>query len=383
MKKRFCLATALICITLMLGITTVSAQNAIRIGVDTPLTGSGATPGHYLLWGVQIATDEINAKGGLLGQKVELVVRDDETQVQKSILNIKELVFNEKVSAVLGPVNSGSAIAFLPILQKEQVPAMVLVATAAKITELYQNEPKNYTFRTALQDDGQVKAIAKHVVNKYKKIGVAVDSTGYGQFGQESLLAELKKYNVKPVEMVKFNLGDTDMTSQLSKLKAAGCDCVVVYSLGPENANLMRSADKINFRPTFVGPWTFFHYEVSELPARISNGMVGVLSSTAFDSEKAKEIDGIVKKKYVKDKFYSFTFIAVSYEGAMLMYDAIKRAKSTDPKAIRDALEATDKFQGISKTFIKPFSNKDHNLYEAEDMFLGVWKDGQVVKVAD
>jgi branched-chain amino acid transport system substrate-binding protein len=67
----------------------------------------------------------------------------------------------------------------------------------------------------------------------------------------------------------------------------------------------------------------------------------------------------------------------------MLMLDAIKRAGSTDPKAIRDALENTEQFQGISKLFTKPFLNKDHNLYQAEDMFLGVWQDGKVVKVVD
>jgi len=383
MKKRFLLSIPVCSILMILVGASCFAQNTIRIGVDTPLTGSGATAGHYLLWGAQIAADEVNAKGGVLGKKVELVVRDDETQVQKAINNIKELVFKEKVPAIVGPVNSGSTIAFLPILQKEQVPIMVLVATAAKITEMYQNEPKSYVFRTALPDDGQVKAIVKYVVKKFKKIGIAADSTGYGQFGQESLLEEFKKYNVKPVEMVKFNLGDTDMTSQLSKLKAAECDCVIVYSLGPENANLMRSADKINYRPAFVGPWTFFHYEVSELAPRVSNGMVGVLSSTANDSDKAKEIDEIVRKKFVKDKFYPFTFIAVSYEGTMLMLDAIKRAGSTDPKAIRDALENTEQFQGISKLFTKPFLNKDHNLYQAEDMFLGVWQDGKVVKVVD
>jgi branched-chain amino acid transport system substrate-binding protein len=111
--------------------------------------------------------------------------------------------------------------------------------------------------------------------------------------------------------------------------------------------------------------------------------MVGVLSSTANDSDKAKEIDEIVRKRFVKDKFYPFTFVAVSYEGTMLMLDAIKRAGSTDPKAIRDALKNTEQFQGISKLFVKPFGKPDHNLYQAEDMFLGVWQDGKVVRVAD
>lgn len=359
------------------------AQEGIKIGVDTPLTGSGATPGHLLLWGFQIAMDEVNAKGGILGKQIVAVVRDDESQVQKSISNIKELVYSEKVSAVFGPVNSGNAMAFIPILQQERIPIMIPVATAAKISHVFENEPKNYVFRSALPDDGQVQRMVAWGVKKFKKIGLAVDSTGYGQFGQQSCVEELGKKGVAPAEAVKFNMGDTDMTSQLGKLKAAGCDGVIVYTLGPEIANVIKSAEKIDYHPTFFGPWTFFHNEVGNLPARLSDGAVGVLSSTAQDSPKAKEIDKVMREKYVKEGFYPFTFVAVSYEGAMLLFKAIEKAGSLDGEKIRDALENFENFQGITKTFAKPFSKTKHELYGPDDMFLSMWKDGQPVQLKD
>ena len=381
MKARLLLVVFLV--ALVQAGAVASAQEGIKIGVDTPLTGSGATPGHLLLWGFQIAMDEVNAKGGILGKQIIPVVRDDESQVQKSITNIKEFVYGEKVTAVFGAVNSGNAMAFIPILQQERIPIVIPVATATKITLLYQNEPKNYIFRSGLPDNGQVQRLVSWAVKKFKKIGLAVDSTGYGQFGQENLVEALKKQNVVPAEIVKFNMGDTDMTSQLGKLKAAGCDGVAVYTLGPEIANLFRSAEKIDYHPKFFGPWTFFHNEVGDLPARLSDGAVGVLSSTAQDSDKARELDRKMRERYVKQGFYPFTFVAVSYEGAMLLFNAIAKAGSLDGEKIRDALENTENFQGLSKTFPKPFSKTKHELYGPDDMFLSVWKNGQPIQLKD
>ncbi len=361
----------------------VYGGDVLKLGVDTPLTGSGASPGHYLLWGFQIAVDEVNAKGGVLGKKVEGIIMDDETDPQRAVGNIRELVYDKKVPAVLGPVNSGNAVAFIPILQKEHIPVVLLISTAAKLTKIYEKEPENYIFRSALPDSGQPEVLVRWAVKKFKKIGIAADSTGYGKFGRESLLEMFKKYKSEPAEMVEFDLGDMNMTSQMEKLKKAGADAVAVYSLGPEIAELVRSADKISYHPVFFGPWTFFHHSIFQLPKRLSNGMVGVLALTPYDGEKAKEIDRIVREKYVGDKYYPFTFVAVAYEGTKLMLEAIEKAGSADGEKIRDALENIENFQGVSKIFTKPFSKSDHELYNADDMFLGVWKDGKVVRLEE
>ena len=359
------------------------AEEGIKIGVDTPLTGSGATPGHMLLWGFQIAADEVNAKGGILGKKIIPVVRDDESQVQKAITNVKELIHKENVCAVFGPVNSGSAMAFFPIMQQAKIPVLTSVATAAQLIPMYNNEPKSYVFRSALHDSGQVQLMVKWGSKKFKKIGIAADSAGYGQFGQQSVVEELAKIGIKPAEIVKFNYGDTDMSAQMGKLKAAGCDGVIVFTLGPEVANVIKSSEKIGYSPTFFGPWTFFHNEVANLPDRLKNGSVGVVSSTPTDSDKARAIDKAMREKYVKEGFYPFTFVAVSYEGAMLLFEAIAKAGTTDPEKIRDALENLENFKGVSKVFPRPFSKTNHELYSPEDMYLAVWKDGQPVPVKD
>jgi branched-chain amino acid transport system substrate-binding protein len=358
----------------------VYAQDTIKIGVDTPLTGAGATPGQYLLWGVLIAVDEVNAGGGILGKKIELLVMDDETDPQKAVANINEFV-KKKVAAVLGPVNSGNAAAFIPILQKERIPNMLVIASAAKLTKHFENEEKNYIFRSSPSDSGQIQMLVRWAAEKYKKIGLANDTSGYGRFGRETILENLKEHHLAPVEMTEFQLGDITMSSQLEMLRKAGAEAVAVVSLGAEIANLVKTADKIGYHPIFFGPWTFFHYELSRIPTNLSDGLVGVLAATANDSEKAKEIDRILRDKYLQADYYPFTFVAVSYEGTMLMLDAIKRAGSTDGEKIRDALEDTEKFQGISKVFIKPFSKTDHELYNADDMFLAVWKDGKVVRL--
>lgn len=374
-----------VCAILFLAINPIVAfaGSTIRVGLDTPLTGAGQSPGHYLLWGAEIAVDEVNARGGVLGKKIELIVLDDETDPDKAVENIKTLVFKEKVPIVLGPVNSGNAIKFIPILQKEKIPNMLLVATATKLTKVFENEPKNYIFRSTLPDLEQIKVAVNNIVTKYKKIGIATDITGYGRFGRKNLIETIKSYGLEPVADVTFDLGDIDMTAQMKKMKESGAEAVAIYSLGAEIAHVVQSADQIDYHPVFFGPYTFFHHAISQLPTRISNGLLGVLNATVEDSETAKELDRLVRKKYVGDDYYPFTFVAVSYEGTKLMLEAIEKAKSLDGEKIRDTLENIEEFQGISRLFKKPYSKTDHELYNAKDMFVGVWKDGRVVRLAE
>ncbi|MGH8694734.1 MAG: ABC transporter substrate-binding protein, partial [Burkholderiales bacterium] len=219
-RARRALFTALASLSLAFSSFSSSAQD-IKIGYNSDQSGGGAAE-HGLsgLYGVQAAIEDINKAGGVLGRKIVLVNRDDTGQPPKSIQNMNELIDSEKVAAVIGPTNTGNALAWLHLPQQKKIPVISHVATGTDITKRYEKEAKNYIFRVSMVDREQVALLVAYAVkaSKAKKIGMIADSTGYGQGGVKDVTEILKLHGVTPVANEKFQPKDTDMTSQLSKV---------------------------------------------------------------------------------------------------------------------------------------------------------------------
>ncbi|MGQ0651836.1 MAG: ABC transporter substrate-binding protein, partial [Betaproteobacteria bacterium] len=186
--------------------TSVFGQD-IKIGYNSDQSGGGAAE-HGLSgrFGVEAAIEDINKAGGLLGRKVALVNRDDQGQPPKSIQNMNELIDSEKVVAVIGPTNTGNALAWLHLPQQKKIPVISHVATGTDITKRYEKEAKNYIFRVSMVDREQVALLVAYAVkaSKAKKIAMIADSTGYGQGGIKDVTEILKLHGVTPVANEKF-----------------------------------------------------------------------------------------------------------------------------------------------------------------------------------
>ena len=357
------------------------AQNGVTLGLDVPLTGTAADIGHYLLWGAEIAVDEANAEGGALGKPIRLSVQDDEMDPAKAAGNVARFITEDHVAVVLGPANSGNALAMIPLLQQARTPIMLLTASATKLTALYANEPKNYVFRATLPDREQVDALIKWAAGRYTRIAIACDTSAYAQLGKQDMLEAMRLHGLKPVTIVEFDPGDLDLKTQARQLQASPAEAVAVISLGQEVADLVRSADAIGYHPQFIGQYPFFLQPVKELPNRLSNGLTGLLSSTPDDSGKAREINAIIREKHLPQGYYPFKFVEAAYEGTKLAIQAIRAAGSENGEAVRDALENTPRFEGVSRVFVKPFDKTRHELYKADNLFMGSWKEGAVYRL--
>ena len=151
------MATAVLC---ALSVGAALAQD-IKFGFNADQSGTAAAElGMAARHGFELAIEDINKAGGLLGKKVVPVVRDDTGTPPKSIQNMTELIDSEKVVVVVGPTNSGNALAWLHIAQQKKVPVIVPVATATDITKRYQAEPQNFIFRVSMVDREQVALLA-------------------------------------------------------------------------------------------------------------------------------------------------------------------------------------------------------------------------------
>ena len=361
------------------------AQNEIKIGYNADQSASGAAElGLSGLYGFQAAIEDLNAQGGVLGRKVVGVVRDDAGAPPKSIQNMNELIDNEKVAAVVGPTNSGNALAWLHIPQQKKVPVVSHVATATDITARYAKEPQNYIFRVSMVDREQLALLAAYAVkaSKSKNVAIIADTTGYGQAATKDLQEILALHGIKPVGIEKFGPKDTDMTSQLAKLKAAGADMIITGSLADATAQVLKSMEKMDYYPGLLSTWGSINTPLINIAGpKLAEKTIFAASTTEDASDRAAALHKRLMAKH--PNMPAFVSAAQGYDAVMLIAAAIKQAGGTDGPKVQQALENLGAVQGIIKKYEKPFSKEQHEALGVADFHLAQWKDGRVVKLDD
>ncbi|RXT57592.1 amino acid ABC transporter substrate-binding protein [Bosea sp. Tri-44] len=361
------------------------AQNEIKIGYNADQSASGAAElGLSGLYGFQAAIEDLNAQGGVLGRKLVGVVRDDAGAPPKSIQNMNELIDNEKVAAVVGPTNSGNALAWLHIPQQKKVPVISHVATATDITARYAKEPQNYIFRVSMVDREQLALLAAYAVkaSKTKNVAIIADTTGYGQAATKDLQEILALHGIKPVGIEKFGPKDTDMTSQLAKLKAASADMIITGSLADATAQVLKSMEKMDYYPGLLSTWGSINTPLVNIAGpKLAEKTIFAASTTEDASDRAAALHKRLVAKH--PNMPAFVSAAQGYDAVMLIAAAIKQADGTDGPKLQAALENLGAVQGIIKTYEKPFSKEQHEALGVADFHLAQWKDGRVVKLDD
>jgi len=361
------------------------AQNEIKIGYNADQSASGAAElGLSGLYGFQAAIEDLNAQGGVLGRKLVGVVRDDAGAPPKSIQNMNELIDNEKVAAVVGPTNSGNALAWLHIPQQKKVPVISHVATATDITARYAKEPQNYIFRVSMVDREQLALLAAYAVkaSKSKNVAIIADTTGYGQAATKDLQEILALHGIKPVGIEKFGPKDTDMTSQLAKLKAAGADMIITGSLADATAQVLKSMEKMDYYPGLLSTWGSINTPLVNIAGpKLAEKTIFAASTTEDASDRAAALHKRLVAKH--PNMPAFVSAAQGYDAVMLIAAAIKQAEGTEGPKLQQALESLGAVQGIIKKYEKPFSKEQHEALGVADFHLAQWKDGRVVKLDD
>jgi branched-chain amino acid transport system substrate-binding protein len=357
------------------------AAEDIIIGMAIDMSAGTASYGAAAQQAGQMAIDEFNEAGGYQGRKAKLIIYDDAANPQKSQELTSRLISQDKAVALIGPANSGNANQHIETVQRAEIPEVIPVATAAPITLKYQGEPKNYIFRVSMVDSAQVAVMLRHAKEKgFKKIGVVHDTTGYGQFGVEEVRKQAPTFGVEIAAEASFQVGDPNVEPQLNKMRDANVDMVIIYALAPEVAQVLKSADKINYAPTFMGTWASGDPLLKQLVGDMVNkgNLFMVQSFTVDQSPAAIEFDKKMQARY-GDKYIFPIAAAQTYDSVNLILQAIKKV-GTDPKAIRDAIENIDDFKAVTAAPAKPFTKENHEAIGADVMFVGTWKDGRVVK---
>ena len=378
--QRRALALALASIGVLGSVAAQAQAQDIKIGFNADQSGTAvAELGLAARQGFELAIEDVNKAGGVSGRKLVGVVRDDTGAPPKSIQNMIELIDNEKVSAVVGPANSGNALAWLHIPQQKKIPVIVPIATATDITRRYSGEPQNYIFRVSMVDREQVALLIAYAVksSKNKKIGFIADSTGFGTQGVKDATEVLALHGLAPVAVEKFGPKDTDMTAQLGKIRDAGADTVLIYGLADGNAQTLRSMEKINYMPTAIGTWGNMSSVLLNIAGpKLAEHLVFATSTAEDSNPRAVALAARVRARY--PQLVTFVSAAQAYDSVMLLAAAMRQAGSADGEKVAAALESLEDTQGIIKLYSKPFTKTQHEALGVNDFQLGKWKDGKV-----
>jgi len=359
----------------------------IKIGVYGPFTGGSAGMGVSMRNGADMAAEEINKAGGILGQKVVLVERDDEAKNERGAQIMQEFLEKEKVVAVLGPINTGVADNSTRYANEKKIPVIINASAGAKVNEYFAPGADNYIFRLAASDILQTELIVREAVDvrKYKKPALICDDTNYGQGGCTKLKAALAKRNLTPVSVGKFKIKDTDMTAQVQEAKAAGADVLLVYGIGPELAALANSLERIGWKVDMLGGWTISMEAFIKNAGKNGNGAAAPLTFIEGDlsNPRQKAFVETYHVKYNQNPIAVAVAAAQGYDSLYLLKAAIEQAKSTDGTKIKDALEnLKTPFDGITGKYGRPFSPTDHEAVTELVVKMGIVSDGTVVPKA-
>nr|WP_295783475.1 ABC transporter substrate-binding protein [Rhodoferax sp.] len=374
------MASALLCLS---GVA--FAADNIKIGVAGPFTGGSSSMGVSMRDGVRLAVDEINKAGGVLGRQLQVVERDDEAKNERGVQIAQELINKEKVTAAVGYINTGVALASQRFFQEAKIPVMNNVATGSAVTHQFDDQPENYIFRNAAHDSIQAPMIVEEAITRrgFKKVAILADSTNYGQLGRADLEKALELKGIKAVAVEKFNIKDVDMTAQLLKAKEAGAEAVLTYGIGPELAQIANGMTKLGWKVPMVGSWTLSmaNYIDNAGPGGEGARMPQTFVQEPTTPKRQSFIISYLKTFNPKNaRIDSPVSAAQGYDSIYLLAAAIKQAGSTDGPKIKAALEDLKApVEGVVTTYNKPFTTKDHEAITANIPVFGEVKGQRVV----
>ena len=378
MKAASLFKATLLTLALAVASPTVYAQAPIKIGSILSVTGPAAFLGEDMKAGMELAVEEINAKGGVLGRKIEWTFYDAESQTQKGLTATRRLLDQDKVDVIVGGGNmSGMAIAMLGLTEKAGIPFMSTEGAMDIVTPVAERQ---WTFKSTADDEQVMERLADYFAKKgIKKIAFLGDSSGFGQ----SAVGQLKKVAARrglEVMYETFNPSDTDMTPQLGKIKAAGVQAIVCWTVTPAGVVFLKQAQQLGLdKVTLIHSYGFVDQRYMKLAGDAAKDLL--LISVKFpvgadlpDADPQKErIAKLTKAFEAKFKRKPNQFAAQTYDAIYLARDAIEKAGGTDRAKVRDALAGINGWQGVGGVF--NFSKERHSGLSKDDLVLVNYRD--------
>jgi branched-chain amino acid transport system substrate-binding protein len=319
------------------------ADDTIKIGEYACLTGQTASFGTASHQGAQMAIDDANTKGGILGKKIKLITEDDQSKPGEAATAVRKLISRDHVVALIGEMVSSRSLEAGPIAQQNKIP-MVSGSSNPNVTKI-----GNYVFRVCFVDSFQGTVMAKFALESLKKTRIAVltdvrqdYSVGLSQFFKEYFT----KNGGTVVAEQSYSSGDQDFKAQLTSIKAANPEAIFVPGYYNEVGRIALQARELGITVPLMGGDGWDSPTLTQIGGA---AMEGNFFANHFSTEdQSPVIQDFIREFKARFNRDPDALAALGYDAAKVLLDAMVRAGSTEPAKVRDALAATKDFQGVT-----------------------------------
>ncbi|HQD89574.1 MAG TPA: ABC transporter substrate-binding protein, partial [Syntrophomonadaceae bacterium] len=326
--------------------------DTIKVGINTELSGPVASYGSNAANGALLAIEEINAAGGVLGKQLDPLSRDCKS-IPDEAMSVSAALVGEKIVAQIGPLTSGNVAGSTPVMMENQIPLLAPAATAVNVTvDEKTNKVRDFIFRVCYRDSDQGQRMANFALEDLNVKNAAIYgstsddyATGLAKYFKE----EFTSKGGTIVAEEGFVNGDKDFRATLTKIKSADPEFIYVPGYYTEVAVLIKQAREMGITCPIGGGdgW--------DSPDMVSVAGAEALNNTYFTNHYSVEdpdpaIQSFVEAYKAKYNKLPDSFAALGYDAARLLADAIERAGEADPVKVKEALEATKDFPGITGT---------------------------------
>jgi branched-chain amino acid transport system substrate-binding protein len=338
------------------------AAEPIKIGAILSVTGPASFLGGPEARTLEMLVEETNKKGGILGRPVQLIIKDSGASPEKAFSFAKQLIDEDKVFAIIGPSTSGESMKIKSVAEEGKT---ILMSCAA--AEAIVNPVAKYVFKTPQSDkDAILKIFEQMKKMKITKIGVLSSNTGFGGAGKGQIEKLAPEHGITIVANEVYDKAASDLTAEVTKIKAANVQAIVNWSIEPAQAIVIKNARQIGLKIPIFQSHGFGNIKYVEAAGEAAEGVM-------FPAGRLLVADVLPKTnpqrelllKYKKD-YMSFcsgeecsTFGGHAYDAFIILVKGIENAKSTDKEAVRTAIENLKGFVGTAGIF--NFSPTDHN----------------------
>ena len=354
------------------------AAGSIKVGAILSVTGPASFLGAPEAKTLEMLVADINAKGGINGTKIELVIKDSGGTPEKAVSFAKQLIDEEKVFAIIGPSTSGETLAIKNIAEEGKT---ILLSCAA--AEVIVNPMAKYVFKTPQMDKHAVIRIFQQMKKMgITKVGVLSSNTGFGKAGKEQIEKLAPENGIQIVISEVYDKAATDLTAEVTKIKAANIQAIVNWSIEPAQAIVIKNARQIGLTVPIFQSHGFGNINYVKAAGPAAEGVIFpagrlLVAETLSDKNPQKKLLAVYKKAYVaKYKEDVSTFGGHAYDAMLLLERGIKDG-GADKEKVRTAIENIKGLVGTAGVF--NMSSTDHNGLDLNAFEMLTVKDGKFV----
>jgi branched-chain amino acid transport system substrate-binding protein len=364
-------------IALLLHALPARAADPIKIGALLPVTGGAAFLGGPEQRTLEMAVEELNAKGGLAGRPVQLIVKDTGGSPEKAVSFAKQLIDEEQVFAIIGPATSGETMQVKALAESS---GTLLLSTAA--AEVIVNPVARWVFKTAQKDSHAATMIFQALKARgLTKVAVLTSNTGFGKAGKEQLEKLAPEFGLQVVLSETYDKAATDLTAEVNKVKGSGAQALVNWSIEPAQAIVLKNARQLGLTIPVFQSHGFGNIQYVKAAGAAADGVIfpmgRVVVAEALPEKHPQKALLVAYKKAYEARFKEDVsgFGGYAHDALLILAQAVKAAGGTDREQVRAAVEGIRGLTGVSGTF--NMSAADHNGLGLDSFELLTVKDGK------